>query len=92
MRSGRQSAFFFWGGVLGLAFFCLGPLQKKKDEVRMLEGRLMEMEGEIASLEERQSDLLLALQSQADPAWVELVLMRELGVVPENWLKVHFQK
>lgn len=92
MRSGRFSAFFLWFGVLGLAFFCLGPLQRKKDEVRMLEKRLAEMEEELASLEGQESDLLLALQSQADPAWVELVLMRELGVVPENWLKVHFQK
>lgn len=32
------------------------------------------------------------LVSQSDPAWVELILMRELGVVPEGWLKIHFKQ
>jgi len=35
-------------------------------------------------------ELRAQIQSQSDPAWVEMILMRELGVVPEGWLKIHF--
>jgi hypothetical protein len=40
----------------------------------------------------QKDDLQLRLQSQSDPSWIELVLMKELGVVPENKIKVHFKK
>src|SRR3989338_3481577 len=36
----------------------------------------------------KKEDLLLKLQSQSDPDWIEMVLMKELGVVPENKIKV----
>lgn len=80
----------FWGSVLGLCLFSMTALHKKKEEARLLSLRLEEMESQRVLLEEKREELLLALQSQTDPAWIELVLMRELGVVPENWLKVHF--
>ena len=50
----------------------------------------MEKEKSIASRE--QGELVLRLQSESDPAWIEMVLMKELGVVPEGWIKVHFKK
>lgn len=34
-------------------------------------------------------ELLLQVKSQEDPAWVELVLMRRLGLVPEGYIKVY---
>jgi len=40
----------------------------------------------------KKEDLDLRFRSQSDPAWIEMVLMKELGVVPENQIKVHFQK
>lgn len=40
----------------------------------------------------KKEDLLLRLKSQSDPAWIEMVLIKELGVVPENKIKVHFKK
>jgi len=36
-------------------------------------------------------DLYLRLLSQSDPAWIEMILMKELGVVPKNQMKVHFK-
>ena len=55
------------------------------------------LERRFARLEQRKTDLLAEreelrsqIHSQSDPAWVEMVLMRELGVVPEGWLKIHF--
>ena len=39
----------------------------------------------------REEDLQMRIASQNDPAWIEMVLMREIGVVPEGWIKVHFK-
>lgn len=35
-------------------------------------------------------DLVLQINSQSDPAWVELVLMKGLGLIPEGQTKVFF--
>ncbi|MCE2983850.1 MAG: hypothetical protein LW832_09830 [Parachlamydia sp.] len=40
----------------------------------------------------RQEDLQLQINSQSDPAWIELTLMKGLGLVPEGEQKVYFQK
>lgn len=37
-----------------------------------------------------QEDLKLQIASQEDEAFIELVLMRKLGLVPEGQTKVHF--
>lgn len=37
-----------------------------------------------------QESLKLQINSQSDPAWVELVLKKELGLVPEEHIKVLF--
>lgn len=37
-----------------------------------------------------QEDLLLKVNSQSDPNFVELLLMKELGVVPEGQTKIFF--
>jgi hypothetical protein len=39
----------------------------------------------------QQAELLRQIQSQNDPAWVELVLMKELGLTPEGQTKVLFR-
>ncbi len=84
-----------WWWVLA---FCLlvGSLylhfvQQKKMEVAKLALRLDEMEKEkCAALQDREL-LELQIVSQNDPSWIEMILMRDLGVVPEGWLKVHFK-
>ena len=40
----------------------------------------------------RHEDLCLQIHSQSDPAWVELILMKKLGLVPEGQTKVFFMK
>jgi len=54
--------------------------------------RMQEMESDKLALSQEQDDLDLQLQSETDPAWIEMLLMKELGVVPEGWTKVHFTK
>lgn len=57
-----------------------------------LSTRLRDMEQEKLMTSEEQSELNLRLQSETDPAWIEMTLMKELGVVPDGWTKVRFQK
>ncbi|OGN54524.1 MAG: hypothetical protein A2Y28_05545, partial [Chlamydiae bacterium GWC2_50_10] len=40
------------------------------------------------ALQERE-DLFLQVQSQHDPAWIEMALMKSLGLVPEGETKIY---
>ncbi|MBI5273213.1 MAG: hypothetical protein HY861_04445 [Chlamydiia bacterium] len=75
--------------VGGVYFHSIG---EKKQEASALAYRLEEMEKEKRLALQEKEDLSLQLESQNDPSWIEMVLMRDLGVVPEGWLKVHFKK
>jgi hypothetical protein len=67
-------------------------IQEKKLKVAELSCRLDEMNREkLLAMQERDA-LRLQIDSQNDPSWIEMILMRDLGVVPEGWLKVHFTK
>ncbi len=57
-----------------------------------MEADLKAQEGRLARLEEEHQELLCKLQSQSDPAYMELVLMQNLGVVPEGQTKVYFSQ
>jgi hypothetical protein len=56
-----------------------------------LSRRYKELETEKMLLSSIQEDLLLQINSQSDPGWVELVLMKGLGLVPEGQTKVYFE-
>ena len=53
--------------------------------------RMAEIERKTRVALKEKEDLALTLASQSDPAWIELVLLRQMGVVPEGFLKVHFK-
>ena len=75
-----------WWWVSAFALFSCFIYFQSTQEKKGLIGELK------ARTQELREDLLLSVASQDDPAWVEMVLMRDLGVVPEGWLKVHFKK
>jgi hypothetical protein len=82
-----------------VATFCLLSLfayfeviQVKKAALSQLTLKKQEMEKEKIASQEFKEELLLAVSSKDDPAWIEMILMRDLGVVPEGWLKVHFKR
>ncbi len=76
--------------VSGVFYF--HAIKDKQNQVRELTFRLQEMEKDkILALTEREN-FRLQIDSQSDPSWIEMVLMRDLGVVPEGWLKVHFKR
>lgn len=48
------------------------------------------LEKEKQKLLDQQQELKLQIQSQNDPAWIELTLMRKLGLVPDGQTKIYF--
>lgn len=66
--------------------------REKHLAARELAFRLEEMEKEKRLALQERDDLHLRIASQSDPAWIEMILMRDLGVVPEGFLKVHFKR
>jgi hypothetical protein len=88
-----------WRQNWWFVLFCLSAVlahvhfsKEKKAGLKLLEIRLSEMEAEKLQAIQIKEDLELKLASQNDPAWIEMVLIRELGVVPEGFLKVHFKR
>ena len=65
-------------------------IERKCTLLRDLQAKKSSLADEKVQLVERRRELLLELASCDDPAWVELSLMRKLGVVPEGQVKVHF--
>jgi hypothetical protein len=76
---------------LSLFAYCQSSAEKKQ-AIAELAARIEELSSEKIVSEQLKEELLLAVASQEDPAWIEMVLMRDLGVVPEGWLKVHFKR
>ena len=67
-------------------------MKSRKSSLNELAFRFSEMEKEKRFVLQEKEELTHRIASQNDPAWVELVLLREMGVVPDGFLKVHFKK
>lgn len=59
-------------------------------EYDRLHNQLVSMHQETEVAKALQKNLYLQINSQSDPTWIELVLMKRLGLVPEGQLKVFF--
>ncbi len=85
-----------WSWVLAFSLVCLcvyGQAMKKKSALASeLKGKILSLQHESSLLSAEREQLQLEIASQNDPAWIELVLMRHLGVVPEGQVKVHFKQ
>jgi hypothetical protein len=78
---------------LGLCYWLYSnEIQKKQKVYTTLQERLAEIEKEKDAACKVHEDLLLQINSQSDPAWIEMTLMKGLGVVPEGQVKVYFKK
>lgn len=84
---------WWWTGAFCVCMIAIYGHKMKTQGSALREAniRLAEIERKtLAALKEKE-DLALTLASQSDPAWIELVLLRQMGVVPEGFLKVHFK-
>lgn len=94
MRWRKLKSNVWWTAVF-CALTCVAHfhfIKEKKAAVQSMSARFAEMEKTKWAALQNREELALALASQDDPAWIEMVLMRDLGVVPEGFLKVHFKK
>jgi hypothetical protein len=89
----------FWGRYWWAICFCLCVgfihlhfIKEKKGAISHLTLKLEELERQKWECLQRKEDLELRIASQTDPIWIEMILMRDLGVVPEGFLKVHFKR
>ena len=84
---------WWWVGVflVGAATLYSHAITTKKELAYSLDQEIDHLCLRKKELEELYEELSLCSSSRDDPAWVELVLMRDLGIVPEGYLKVHFE-
>ena len=82
-----------------MVLFCLlcyglywNGMYKKQVQERDLSERFCVLEEGLNSALKQREELLLQIRSQQDPLWIEMMLMKELGVVPEGQTKVYFKK
>ncbi len=85
---------YWW--VIAFASLCgvlyLHAMREKNIIYLEMAGRLQTLEKEKALAIAEQEELNLQIQSQTDPAWIEMVLRRNLGMVPEGQTKVYFHQ
>ncbi len=91
-----QTVIFDSWWVLLTCLLCYIGLEQAQKSVhahqQTLSDRLRELMTEKKKAAELQKKLKMEINSQSDPAWVELTLMKGLGLVPEGQKKVYFLK
>lgn len=81
--------------VIALILFCGIFFENSTKKINFiyekLDLRARELALEKKRLVDLQEDLKLQVNSQSDPSWIELTLIKELGLVPEGQTKVFFK-
>lgn len=81
--------------VLAFAIVCFGLYEqsamKLEREICLLEKEASTLQTKITEASLEQEELTLQVNSQSDPAWIELVLIRGLGLVPEGTTKIYYK-
>ena len=89
INSAKQWAFpfCFVTGAFALLEFSLKNLET---ETEALQKKWSALKMELKSLETKKEYLTRQINSQSDPAWIEMVMKKELGLVPEGQVKIYF--
>lgn len=96
-KDSKIHTFFFrcWWAILLLLFcygFYLHGMVKKKEQYAQLSEKVALLKESLCVATERREDLLLQMESRSDPAWIEMLIKKHLGMVPANQIKVYFEK
>jgi len=95
MKGSLRDIFFknWWviAFVLMAYGFYLQAIHKKNHLAKILKERAYDLSQAKRKAMETKEELLLRIQSQEDPDFVELVLKEKLGVVSEGEIKVVFE-
>lgn len=74
-----------------ICLFTYDLASRKKVRIeKNLQAKLSQLEISITQAEQKQLSLQEQIDAQNDTDWIELTLMRKLGLVPENQQKVTF--
>lgn len=98
MRRGERKRFFLRENGFVIAFTCIAAtlywqgMREKQAVYQDLQSRIGTVKEEVCFASAEREELLRQIQSQSDPEWIELVLMKRLGLVPEGQTKVYFEK
>lgn len=79
--------FFAIASTFIILEFSLKQLENNRS---VLEKQLIALKDNIKEEENHQIYLKRQIKSQNDPAWIELILKRDLGLVPEGQIKIYF--
>lgn len=83
---------WWWVGlvlIMTFAFHLHASIQKEQ-VVSSLKQSLSQLTLKKSELLKEKGDLELRIESQQDPEWIQMMLMKGLGVVPEGFRKVQF--
>lgn len=96
MRWILEEFFFRSSWVLFFIFICLMAYESNLKDyhlyVERLQSKVTLLEKEKKEAQLVNESLQLKVLSQNDPAWVSLVLIEELGMVPKGHKKIIFKK
>lgn len=91
-----KEIFFRSSWVTVFILLCFGLYENNNknfnQEYHLLHSRYSYLEKEKNEALKVNKNLLLRINSQSDPAWLELILIKNLGLVPENQKKIVFLK
>lgn len=87
-RTFEWAAIFCIISVVGVSLEA--ALKKLDEEKTSLQVQLVSLQNSIQEAEVKQHNLIRQINSQSDPAWIELQLKQELGLVPEGQKKIYF--
>ncbi len=96
-KEGTLTIFFFrcWWTILIILFcygFYLHGMHKKKGQFAALKYNMDLLENQLLAAAAGREELLMQMESQSDPAWIEILLKKHLGMVPFGQTKVYFEK
>ncbi len=84
-----------WWWVFTFAIVAFGVYEqaamKLEKEISNLDREVESLKRRIQEAKERHTELALEQESMNDPAWIELTLIRTLGMVPEGYTKVYYK-
>ena len=94
MRAAGQTTFLRSWWVIMFILLCFmvyeQGVKKRNEHYAHLAKQLTELKKEKEWLIANREDLKLRIDSFDDPAWIELSLMKVLGLIPEGYEKVYF--
>jgi hypothetical protein len=83
-----------WVGAILICCYAvhLNAIHHKMQVVSQIQTTVAFLKEQKSRALDLQNELKLRIQSQDDPEWIAMMLMKGLGVVPSGQTKVHFEE